>query len=86
MLPHDDGMPYEEGPGLQPDELVNLGNDCWVGIVEDDGCFVALTPDVSEPYDPDTSCNWKPLPWIPPKVAVRIGYLAATRYTEGSTA
>ena len=33
MLPHDDGTPYEIGPGLQPDELVNLGNDCWVGIV-----------------------------------------------------
>ena len=49
--------PDEDYPGIQPDELVNLGNDCWVGIAYDDGCFVALTPkiDPSESYDPDRS-------------------------------
>lgn len=68
MLLHDDGTPYEMGPGLQPDELINLGNDCWVGIVFDDRCLVALTPkiDPSEPYDPDRSNKWSPVSWIPP--------------------
>lgn len=78
----------EDCPGRQPNELVNLGNDCWVGIVEDNGCFVALKPkiDPPEPYDPDRSNKWSPLAWVPPKLAVRMGELAANRYTEDSIA
>jgi hypothetical protein len=52
----------------QPKEIVDLGNDCKVGIVTDDGCYLVLLP--------SSNGFWKPTSWIPARVAIRLGELA----------
>ena len=52
----------------QPRWLVDIGNQCQVGIDIDDHCFVVLTKNVVG--------SWTPSEWIPPEVAIRLGELA----------
>lgn len=52
----------------QPDEIIDLGQDCKCGITTDDGCYMVLLP--------NQTGFWKPTNWIPLKAAIRIGELA----------
>ena len=69
---------------LQPEETIDLGNGNWAGIAYDDGCLVALMPNVDDPFAPmmedEPAPRWKSVKWIPPRVAIRMGELAATHY------
>ena len=51
-----------------PQWLVDIGNDCQLGIDIDDHCFRVLVKN----YDND----WVLTKWIPPKVALKLGELA----------
>lgn len=53
----------------QPQEIVDIGNGCQCGITTDDHCYIVLTKNIVG--------SWTPSRWIPPKVAKRLGELAA---------
>jgi len=52
----------------QPDELVDVGDDCQCGITTDDHCYVVMLP--------KDNGSWEPTPWIPKRIAERLGQLA----------
>ncbi|MGB8706865.1 MAG: hypothetical protein WCD72_02805 [Dehalococcoidia bacterium] len=60
---------YEQTAIWQPKEIVDLGNGCRMGITSDDGYYVVLSP--------SHQGSWKPSNWISPRVAKRLGELAA---------
>ena len=53
----------------QPKEIIDIGNGLRMGITSDDGYYIVLSP-CREGY-------WKPANLIPPRVAKRLGELAA---------
>ena len=55
--------------GWEPTWKVDVGNDCEVGVVMDDGCFLVLVP--------NENGQWLPTKWIPVAAARFIGDLAA---------
>jgi hypothetical protein len=52
----------------QPEEIVDIGQGCRVGITTDDGCYMVLLP--------NQNGFWKPTNWIPKEAARRLGELA----------
>lgn len=54
----------------QPDQIVDVGHGCKLGITTDDGCFVVLYP--------TEFGQWRPGTHIPPPVAKVIGELATS--------
>jgi hypothetical protein len=53
----------------QPQEIIDIGNGLKMGIASDNGYYIVLSP------GPEGS--WKPSNCIPPRVAKRLGELAA---------
>lgn len=53
----------------RPEELIDVGHGCQVGITTDDHCFLVLVQ--------DWYGNWKPSKWIPIAAARRLGELAS---------
>ena len=83
IVRHDgEDEPYQQFSGLQPQIIITVGHGCYVGITWDDGCLVALIPEFLEGYSPDTESNWRPLSWVPPKVAMQMGAMASSHCKE----
>lgn len=53
----------------QPKEIIDIGNGLKMGITSDDGYYIVLSP--------GGEGSWKPSNCIPPRVAKRLGELAA---------
>jgi len=53
----------------QPQEVIDIGNGLKMGIASDGGYYIVLSP--------VPGGTWKPTSCIPPRVAKRLGELAA---------
>ena len=59
----------DKGIVWQPQEIIDVGNGLKMGIASDDGHYIVLSP--------IPGGSWKPTNCIPPRVAKRLGELAA---------
>jgi len=59
----------DKGIVWQPQEIIDVGNGLKMGIASDDGHYIVLSP--------IPGGSWKPTSCIPPRVAKRLGELAA---------
>ena len=56
----------------QPKEIIDIGNGLRMGITSDDGYYIVLSP--------GREGSWKPANCIHPRVAKRLGELAAFQF------